>query len=119
VRCYVASPRGVTDSGRHYYLSVYLPALREVVEVLDPWSMTTAEEWRSAERDGTVGVLGAEIGFAAGVGVRCFGLRTDLRESGETGFAVNLQVEAFVVASGGHIAGSLEELVEALRAASA
>jgi hypothetical protein len=30
---------------------------------------------------------------------------------------VNLQVEAFIVASGGHIVGSLEELVQALRAA--
>jgi nucleoside 2-deoxyribosyltransferase len=148
LRCYVASPLGFTAAGRHYYLNVYLPALREVVEVLDPWAMTTAEEWKAAERDGTVGVLGAEIGarniaairsadllaanldgqevdsgtaaelgFATGVGVRCFGLRTDLRESGETGFAVNLQVEAYVVASGGRIVGSLEELVEALRAA--
>ena len=57
----------------------------------------------------------AEVGFAAGLGLRCFGLRTDLRESGEPGVRVNLQVEHFVVASGGGIHSSLEELVEALR----
>ncbi len=148
-RCYVASPLGFTDAGRHYYTTVYLPALREVVEVLDPWSMTEPQQWTDAERDGTIGELvaevgarnveaircadllaanldgqevdsgtAAEVGFAAGVGVRCFGLRTDLRQSGEAGAAVNLQVEAFIDASGGRIVGSLEELVAALRAAS-
>jgi nucleoside 2-deoxyribosyltransferase len=148
LRCYVASPLGFSDAGRHYYNAVYLPALREVVEVIDPWSMTLPQQWIDAEREGTIGVLVAEvgarnveairsadllaanldgqevdsgtaseIGFAAGVGVRCFGLRTDLRQSGEAGAHVNLQVEAFIVASGGHIVGSLEELVQALRAA--
>jgi hypothetical protein len=55
-----------------------------------------------------------EVGFAAGLGLRCFGLRTDLRECGEPGVSVNLQVEHFVVASGGSLCGSLEELVVAL-----
>jgi nucleoside 2-deoxyribosyltransferase len=150
LRCYVASPLGFTDAGRHYYTSVYLPALREVVEVVDPWAMTQPQQWIDAERDGTIGALiaevgarnidairsadllaanldgqevdsgtASEIGFATGVGVRCFGLRTDLRQSGEAGAYVNLQVEAFIVASGGGITGSLEDLVEALRAASA
>jgi len=59
----------------------------------------------------------AEIGFAAALGLRCFGLRTDLRESGEPGVSVNLQVEHFVVASGGSICASLGELVEELRSA--
>jgi nucleoside 2-deoxyribosyltransferase len=150
LRCYVASPLGFTDAGRHYYTSIYLPALREVVEVIDPWAMTQPQQWIDAERDGTIGDLiaevgarnieairtadllaanldgqevdsgtASEIGFATGVGVRCFGLRTDLRQSGEAGAHVNLQVEAFIVASGGSITGSLEELAEALRAASA
>lgn len=56
----------------------------------------------------------AEIGYAAGCGLRCFGLRTDLRQSGEPGVSVNLQVESFIVASGGTIAGSLDELVGVL-----
>lgn len=56
----------------------------------------------------------AEVGFAAALGLRCFGLRTDLRQSGEPGVAVNLQVEHFVVASGGSLCSRLDELVEAL-----
>jgi nucleoside 2-deoxyribosyltransferase len=59
----------------------------------------------------------AEVGYAAARGLRCFGLRTDLRQAGEPGVAVNLQVEHFVVASGGRIAAGLDELVAALAAA--
>jgi nucleoside 2-deoxyribosyltransferase len=58
----------------------------------------------------------AEVGFAAALGLRCFGLRTDLRECGEPGVSVNLQVEHFVVASGGSVCASLEELVGELAA---
>jgi nucleoside 2-deoxyribosyltransferase len=61
----------------------------------------------------------AEVGFAAALGLRCFGLRTDLRESGEPGVSVNLQVEHFVVASGGRVCASLDELVAELGAAAA
>jgi hypothetical protein len=56
----------------------------------------------------------AEVGFAAALGLRCFGLRTDLREAGEPGVSVNLQVEHFVVASGGAVCTSLERLIDAL-----
>jgi nucleoside 2-deoxyribosyltransferase len=56
----------------------------------------------------------SELGYAAGLGLRCFGLRTDLRQTGEPGVAVNLQVESFIVSSGGSILGSLAELVQAL-----
>jgi nucleoside 2-deoxyribosyltransferase len=56
----------------------------------------------------------AEVGFAAALGLRCFGLRTDMRESGEPGVRVNLQVEHFLVASGGSLCTSLEALVAAL-----
>lgn len=61
----------------------------------------------------------AEIGFAAGIGLPCFGLRTDLRESGDVGMAVNLQVETFILESGGRISSSLDGLIEDLRAATA
>ncbi len=57
----------------------------------------------------------AEVGYASALGIRCFGLRTDHRKSGEIGATVNLQVESFLVTSGGFIADSLEALVEALR----
>lgn len=145
-RCYVASPLGFTEAGRHYYEHVYLPALREVVEVVDPWSLTSSGEVEEAlaagrERqialeigrrngeairscsllaanlDGQEADAGtvAEIGYGAALGLRCFGLRTDLRQSGELGVAVNLQVEAFILETGGRIATSLDDLVAALR----
>ncbi|MDO8213305.1 nucleoside 2-deoxyribosyltransferase [Conexibacter sp. CPCC 206217] len=58
-----------------------------------------------------------EIGYAAATGARCFGLRSDLRRTGEEQMAVNLQVEATIEASGGRVVESLDALVEALRAA--
>lgn len=60
---------------------------------------------------GTVG----EVGFAAALGLPCFGLRTDFREAGESGVVINLQVETFIVESGGQIYSSLEELLAGLR----
>ena len=44
-RCYVASPLGFTEAGRDYYARVYLPALAEVVEPVDPWTLTGADEF--------------------------------------------------------------------------
>ena len=133
-RCYVASPLGFTDAGRHYYAEYFIPALREVVDPVDPWSLGTADSApadigrRNAEAINSCTLLAAvldgqevdsgtasEIGYAAAKGLRCFGLRTDLRQSGEPGAAVNLQVEHFIVASGGAIVATLDELVEALR----
>jgi hypothetical protein len=144
-RCYVASALGFTDAGAHYYEYVYLPALRAVVEPVDPWALTSAEEVaaaRAAQRerefaleigqrnadairgctllaahlDGQEidGGTAAEVGFAAALGLRCFGLRTDMRENGEPGVSVNLQVEHFILASGGVLCRSLDALVAAL-----
>jgi nucleoside 2-deoxyribosyltransferase len=62
----------------------------------------------------------AEVGYGAAAGLICLGVRSDLRRSGEPGMRVNLQLEAFIVRSGGFIEGSLDELVgrlAALRAA--
>ena len=59
----------------------------------------------------------AELGYAAALGLTCFAVRTDLRQIGEAGARLNLQVEAFVLDSGGEIAGSLDELVALLGAA--
>ena len=56
----------------------------------------------------------AELGFACGLGIRCFGLRSDARQAGEPGVALNLQVEALVIASGGSVTASLDALVAAL-----
>jgi hypothetical protein len=144
-RCYVASALGFTDAGSHYYEHVYLPALRAVVDPVDPWAMTTAEEVADARaarrerefaleigrrnadaiRDCTLLVAhldgqeidsgtAAEVGFAAALGLRCFGLRTDIRENGEPGVSLNLQVEYFLMASGGSLCTTLDALVAAL-----
>ena len=57
----------------------------------------------------------AEVGYACGLGLTCFGLRSDLRLAGEPGVALNLQVESLIVASGGAVVGSLDALVAALK----
>ena len=139
-RCYVASPLGFTEAGRDYYERVYLPALATVVEPVDPWSLdpTVPENSTPRERALAIGRRNieairscrllvahldgqepdsgtvAELGYGAALGLRCFGLRSDLRQSGEPGVAVNLQVEAFIVDSGGTIAATLDELVAVL-----
>ncbi|HEV2059215.1 MAG TPA: nucleoside 2-deoxyribosyltransferase [Solirubrobacteraceae bacterium] len=56
----------------------------------------------------------AEVGYAAALGLPCLGVRSDVRASGEPGMRVNLQLEAFIVLSGGFIAASLGELVSRL-----
>jgi nucleoside 2-deoxyribosyltransferase len=139
-RCYVASPLGFTESGRWYYTHVYLPALKNVVDPVDPWSHAESVAGKlSADAVRAIGTrnaaairssavlaallegqeldagTAAEIGFAAALGIPCCGLRTDLRQTGELGARVNLQVEAFIVASGGVIVHSLDDLVDALR----
>jgi nucleoside 2-deoxyribosyltransferase len=149
-KCYVASPLGFSEAGRHYYHEVYLPALAKVVTPVDPWSLTAPGEIADAhaagrERDmmltighrnvvairectllvayldgqeldsGTV----VEVGFAAGIGLTCLGLRTDLRQHGELAMAVNLQVETLILESGGQISSSLDELVGHLEEATA
>ncbi len=53
----------------------------------------------------------SEIGFAAGLGKRCYGLRTDLRDCGDfTGLPVNLQLLHFIEGSGGQIFRSIGEI---------
>jgi nucleoside 2-deoxyribosyltransferase len=134
-RCYIASALGFTEAGRHYYAEAFLPALSRVVDPVDPWALgdptsppadigrRNAEAIEScdllvAHLDGQEVDSGtaAEVGYAAARGLTCFGLRTDLRQSGEPGVQVNLQVEHFIVASGGSIEATLEDLVAALQA---
>ena len=58
----------------------------------------------------------AEIGYAAALGRPVVGWRSDLRQTGETGAMVNLQVEHFVTWSGGSVHRDLDESVAALGA---
>jgi nucleoside 2-deoxyribosyltransferase len=145
-RAYIASPLGFSEAGRTYYVERYLPALREHVRRVYPWTLSLPVEFgaaaaegrdrefglevgaRNAEAIGSAALViahldgqevdagtAAEVGYAAALGLPCVALRSDLRRSGEPGMSVNLQLEAFVMSSGGFIARSLEELVERLR----
>ncbi len=61
----------------------------------------------------------AEIGYGFAVGKLVVGLRTDFRLAADNdGSLVNLQVEYFIVASGGIVARSLDEAIAAVLAAS-
>ena len=58
----------------------------------------------------------SEVGFAAALGHRIYGLRTDWRRSPENdGALVNLQLQWWIDQSGGRIVASLEELELHLR----
>jgi nucleoside 2-deoxyribosyltransferase len=80
-----------------------------------------SNEQRIRESDGVVAVLdgvdvdsgtASEIGFAYGIGKRCYGLRTDFRLAGDNeGSIVNLQVQYFIEASGGSVHTSIDSLL--------
>lgn len=54
----------------------------------------------------------SEIGFGSAQGKKCFGLRTDLRDTGDfVGSPVNIQVLHFIERTGGKLFRSIEEIV--------
>lgn len=53
----------------------------------------------------------AEVGFGAGIGKKCFGLRTDFRDTGDLpGLPFNLQVLYFINQSGGTLFRRIEDI---------
>lgn len=53
----------------------------------------------------------SEVGYGAGIGKRCFALRTDFRQSGDLpGLPLNLQVLFFIEYSGGKLFRRVEEI---------
>lgn len=53
----------------------------------------------------------AELGYGSALGRRCYGLRTDRRETGDfAGLAMNLQVLWFIKSSGGRLFRSIEDI---------
>jgi len=53
----------------------------------------------------------AEVGFGSALGKVCYGLRTDLRDSGDfIGLPINLQILHFIEKSGGRMFRSIAEL---------
>ena len=143
-RCYIASPLGFTESGRDYYARYVQALVEHVDPVdpwtlTEPEEFAAAAaqdrvhafgievgarnaaaiysaHMLIAQLDGQEVDAGtaAEVGYAAALGLPCVGIRSDLRASGEAGMHVNLQLEAFIVLSGGFIARSLGELVARL-----
>ncbi len=54
----------------------------------------------------------SEIGFAAGLGKKCYGLRTDFRDSGDfDGIPINLQVLYWIESSGGKLFRRIDQIV--------
>ncbi len=110
--------------------------IKEAAGIKDP--VKKIEEWARINRiiagnnvrgiiesDGVLAVLdgsdvdsgtAAETGYAAALNKKICGYRSDFRRSGDNeGSIVNLQVEYFILNSGGRIVSSLEELKEELR----
>lgn len=53
----------------------------------------------------------SEVGFGAGIGKRCFALRTDVRDCGDLpGLPLNLQVLFFIEYSGGRLFRKIEDI---------
>lgn len=53
----------------------------------------------------------AEVGYGAGIGKKCFGLRTDFRDTGDLpGLPFNLQVLYFINQSGGMLFRKIEDI---------
>jgi nucleoside 2-deoxyribosyltransferase len=151
VSCYVASPLGFSEAGRHYLYAVIHPRLEETgIAVIDPWTLSDPlliekaasmehgpqrhEKFHSANRiigknnasaiercDMVIAILdgsdvdsgtAAEIGFAAALGKKILGYRSDFRLAGDNeGALVNLQVQYFIERSGGEIFSSLDLLI--------
>src|SRR5690349_13197545 len=61
-RAYIASPLGFSEAGRTYYVERYLPALREHVLPVDPWTLSLPEEFVAAAVDGREREFGLEVG---------------------------------------------------------
>lgn len=54
----------------------------------------------------------AEVGYGAGIGKKCYGLRADLRNMGELpGLPINLQVLYFITSTGGVLFRNLGDVV--------
>jgi len=73
-RCYIASPLGFSEAGRSYYADHYLPALREHVEPVDPWTLSSTEEFVVAGAAARLQEFGIEVGARNAEAIRGAGL---------------------------------------------
>jgi nucleoside 2-deoxyribosyltransferase len=122
----VLNPWDQTELGQQYEAVNHLPTHQERItryqEINTQIGALNAQMVREA--DTIVAVLdgvdvdsgtAAEIGYGYGLGKRLFGLRTDIRQSGENeGGLVNLQVRYFIDHSGGTVVTTVDELIYVL-----
>jgi len=118
-RCYVASQFGFSEAGRYYYENVLLPALRELVEIVDPWSLIPKAEIERAEREGHIEELGQKIGELDSEAIRTSqllvanldGQEIDSGVAAEIGYASALGIPCFGVRSDFRKSGELSTRV--------
>jgi nucleoside 2-deoxyribosyltransferase len=122
----VLNPWDKTELGGLFEAVPHLPTHAERLtrwrEINTLIGAANAEDIRAA--DTTVAVLdgidvdsgtASEIGYAYGLGKRVYGLRTDVRQSGENeGALVNLQVRYFIDHSGGTVVTTIDDLIATL-----
>lgn len=136
---YVASPLGFSVPTRLFYETRLLTDLAAAgFAILDPWALPPGADVHDpvdpmvvGERnalmiqraDAVLAILdgsdvdsgtAAEVGFAAALEKPVVGYRTDIRQAGEAGAVVNLQVEYFIRVTGGRITTSIEEALALL-----
>lgn len=112
-------PWGLTDAAEFLHAKddaerydVGLRAAERNVEAIRRSSMVVAQLDGQEVDSGTA----SEVGYASGLGKPCVGIRTDLRQAGEAGMMVNLQVEGLIVLGGGFVVSSLDEACSRLTA---
>jgi nucleoside 2-deoxyribosyltransferase len=114
-RCYIASPLGFTEAGRHYYRSVYLPALESVVIPVDPWALIGEDEIQDAHDRGEHREIALEIGRRNAAAIRSCellvayleGQESDSGTVAELGYAAALHVKCFALRSDLRLAGEV------------
>lgn len=140
---YIANPLGFSEVGRRFLKEVIKPMLAsEGYKIIDPFeeiegvsekdtrvelskkerlAIGRANEENLSDADVVLAILdgpdvdsgtAAEIGYAHAKGKKIIGYRSDVRKSGDG--LVNLQIETFIVDSGGEIVTNLEDLKEKL-----
>jgi len=92
-------------AGRHREIALEIG--RRNADAIRSCTMLVAHLDGQEADSGTV----VEVGYAAGLGLRCHGIRSDLRQAGEAGVELNLQVVALIELSGGTIERSVDAMV--------
>lgn len=120
--CHVLDPWGENQFPAEIARAAEIGMARDREEALSEIAMRIgrSNEVLIREADSLLAVLdglevdsgtASEVGFAAALGKRAYGLRTDWRDSGDfPGLAFNLQVLHFITSTGGRLFRSVEEI---------